>query len=453
MSRYKTENVQNHREGPPAKGKGVRVDVALMEILSHELFGKRDGDIFHWETAEGSEDSDWKDDAADQQGEITFTEWEKLFQEAGQQMVFPIVYACVRDMKMFPGPGEYEGYEKFYGACIRRSMKNRQAHNALHRFLTDRKIPYVILKGQASSRYYPEPVLRYSGDVDFLIRKEQREEINELLLETGWERTHESDNHSFHWSYQKDKDYLEMHWDVPGIPEDNNFLIHQYLESVIDRALPVNDGFGELYLPSDFHHGLILLLHTLSHLTGGGIGLRHLFDWLVFENSLSEERFTGLFEEPLRRIGLWAFAKAFTEIGIRHLGCLKRNWCADADPDLCDALLKDILLGGDFGIKDETRRRQAKMIRSNQSMTIGGRNLIGTLLPNIHEKAVQKCGFIREKPFLAPLGWAYVSGEYLMDVIKGRTINVFDKKVMEDASERREIYSALKLFLPEEQES
>ena len=35
----------------------------------------------------------------------------------------------------------------------------------------------------------------------------------------------------------------------------------------------------KIRIPAPFHHGLILLLHTVHHMLGEGIGLRHLCDW------------------------------------------------------------------------------------------------------------------------------------------------------------------------------
>ena len=112
-----------------------------------------------------------------------------------------------------------------------------------------------------------------------------------------------------------------------------------------------------------------VLLHTISHMTGGGIGLRHLCDWLVFENSVPEEEFLDIFEDQLKDIGLWTFAKVMTKIGVLYFGT-KRNWCLDADDEVCWALLEDILSGGNFGTKDNTRRSQAKLIQNRVTKSV-----------------------------------------------------------------------------------
>ena len=55
-------------------------------------------------------------------------------------------------------------------------------------------------------------------------------------------------------------------------------------------------------MPSHFHHGLNLLLHTNQHLLGEGLGLRHLCDWAVFAAGFSDEEFRELFEEKLKAV-------------------------------------------------------------------------------------------------------------------------------------------------------
>lgn len=49
----------------------------------------------------------------------------------------------------------------------------------------------------------------------------------------------------------------------------------------------------------NFHHGLVMLLHLFSHLTGARIGIRHLCDWALFLNSIEEKEFLKLFQEPI----------------------------------------------------------------------------------------------------------------------------------------------------------
>ena len=58
----------------------------------------------------------------------------------------------------------------------------------------------------------------------------------------------------------------------------------------------------------------------ISHMTSESIGLRHLCDWAVFVNSISNNEFVGLFSENLKSFGLWKFAQIMTATSEKYLG-------------------------------------------------------------------------------------------------------------------------------------
>lgn len=54
-------------------------------------------------------------------------------------------------------------------------------HTQLHELMTENRIPYVILQGAASASYYPTPILRTMGDVDFLVKERDVARAGALL--------------------------------------------------------------------------------------------------------------------------------------------------------------------------------------------------------------------------------------------------------------------------------
>lgn len=367
-----------------------------------------------------------------------------LLDEAQQQAVFPIVFSYLED-KLSPGDEKTKAHKKDL-ANRGSSIRNVHYHNELHKLLSSYNIPYVVLKGQASAYYYPNPMLRIMGDVDFLIAKSDIEIVDELLTSQGFEKISGAEKHEYHWAYKKNRESLEMHWDVPGIPERNNNIIKNYLKGIINNRRIIQNSEGEFAIPSEFHHGLVLLLHTISHLTATGVGLRHLCDWLVFENGMTEEAFEETFEKPLKDIGLWVFAMVMTKCGVMYFGCEEREWCKDADESLCTAFMEDIFAGGNFGIKDNTRRSQAKLIRNNVTRRVTEQALLKNVFVNISNKAKQDYPVMKKLPVLLPVGWGIISTQYLFRVASGKRNNVLDKTIFTDAMSRKKLYSELKLF-------
>lgn len=77
---------------------------------------------------------------------------------------------------------------KLASAILAINMQVSYEHTELHDLLTENSIPYVILKGVASASYYPNPVLRTMGDVDFLIDSANFLRVASLLESIGFEK-------------------------------------------------------------------------------------------------------------------------------------------------------------------------------------------------------------------------------------------------------------------------
>jgi hypothetical protein len=115
-------------------------------------------------------------------------------------------------------------------------------------------------------------------------------------IHVGYHRTAEKGRTGSVW---------ELHRDVNGIPHGSSAegIIRAYMADLLETPVDYEEENGTVKVPDAFHHGLTLLLHTASHLTGEGVGLRHLCDWLVFADHFSEPDFTELFEDRLKKQG------------------------------------------------------------------------------------------------------------------------------------------------------
>ena len=82
-------------------------------------------------------------------------------------------------------------------------------HTLLNNIMTKANIPYTVLKGAASAYYYPDPIFRAMGDVDFLVKKEDIEKATEVLKQNGFKPWEEE--HICHIVFRKGKIHLEMH--------------------------------------------------------------------------------------------------------------------------------------------------------------------------------------------------------------------------------------------------
>jgi hypothetical protein len=240
--------------------------------------------------------------------------------------------------------------------------KNIRVINA-HADLTEvfDDIPFTSFKGYASACYYPQPIYRPMGDVDFIVSPENYDPAVEKLINAGYTRT--GSEHERHEVFRKDKVTFELHSEIKGIPNGADGIItdsataeekvRALLSDLIQTVRTVETQQGKIVIPDDFHHGLIMLLHVAGHMINdGGVGLRHLCDWAVYVNRVDVEQFRSQLED----IGLWTFACQLTAVCSRYLGLPEQSWAGMWDDQFLSSFIEDVLSAGNFGKKEAGRR-------------------------------------------------------------------------------------------------
>ena len=312
-------------------------------------------------------------------------------------------------------------------------------HSWLHVVMASAKIPYCTLKGVTSAAYYPRPILRTMGDIDFIVRKEDLDRADEEMEQAGC--TREYYLHDHHHVFHKDGTIFELHWVAPGVPEDKP-RVRALLNDVIDKA-EMKDGCMQA---SAFHHGLVLLLHTAEHIINTGIGLRQLCDWAVFSASFSDAEFRELFEEKLKSVGLWRFAQLLSLTAAEFLSAPKQLWMGEATEELLTGIMDDILESGNFGVKDSQRINQAKLFTDRRRRTVGSDGMLKQFCITMTEKALFEWPPCNQHKILLPAGWVYISVRHVVRILHGERPKLHLKNMVTGAEKRRKIYREFQLF-------
>ncbi len=346
-----------------------------------------------------------------------------------------------------------EVFEKYNLPHIKESLKKSFSKNTridfehvrIHSVMTAAGIPYTIIKGLASALYYNDPLMRAMGDVDFLVKPCDIERADKVLRDNGFVLV--KDIHDCHMVYEFGGCRFEMHFEPAGIPHGRaEKTIREYLEDAVDCAVEAKTELGIINVPSVFHHGLIILLHMCHHLTGEGIGLRHICDWATFISSISKEDFANIFEEKLKKIGLWRFACILTQICVEYLSCPSEISTDKIDDELIFSLLNDIFKGGNFGQKSQDRSHEQLILSSKNEESIEKNSMLKQLFKSANSIVYSKWKITEKIKILLPLGWIFFGGRYLIRSILGRRPKIRPKKIAQEATERKSIYSQLCLF-------
>ena len=369
-------------------------------------------------------------------------DWKAVFDECRAQSVVSLAFSALP--KNAVPQKLYAQWKAVVNESLAVSSKISYAHTMLNQLMNQARIPYVILKGCASAEYYDDPLLRTMGDVDFYVPSDRFEKTDKLLMKYGFQ-SNEID-HEYEKAYTKDDVVFELHNTVNGVPGGKvGTEIRHYFDDIFEKAILKHFDLAEYYSPSPFHHGLIMLLHVARHMVTGGIGLRHFCDWAVFVDKVSDN-FALLFEDRLKRVGLWRFAQIMTQFCMAYLGLSQQDWAGEVDKQLLSDLKDDVFAGGNFGHKDLTRADEAKFITSRKKGTVNNDSALKQAILSANEIVRKHWKFAKKVPVVYPAGWAFFGGRYVIRTTMGKRDKVKVKVLVEGAEKRRTLYQKFKIF-------
>ena len=229
---------------------------------------------------------------------------------------------------------------------------------AFARLMADTGTEYAVVKGQTLAALYPEPLVRMSGDIDFLIQDYQY--VAKVLNEQ--------------WGIELPKQMVEKeiaftHGDV--LYELHTYLIDfgsnkhkRYWEQVLVESKPVKIKIDkeEVMVLEPTLNVVYVFLHLFFHFVKEGIGLRHLCDWAVMMHHYAEEIDKKRLTEVLQKVGLLKAFLAFSTILVDNLGMKGLPLpLSEEDRKFQESILKEIFRSGNFG--QEKRKTSKKGLR------------------------------------------------------------------------------------------
>ena len=240
-----------------------------------------------------------------------------------------------------------ESWNKFCAMNRARWIKVLYGQRELLNIMNENKIPCVILKGAAAAMYYPHPTLRSVGDVDFLVKREDKERAATILEEKGYILEDSKNETAHHYGYSKDGINFELHWRLAVIKKDDEELLSMFDWGIDHREFGTIEGMQIPVLPTVLN-GLVLILHINQHLRGG-IGLRHIVDWMMFVDKHEQELKNGELAVALRKTDMEKLAYSTTVVCQKYLGL--REIIKNVEEYPWEEFMAYILEMGNFGAK------------------------------------------------------------------------------------------------------
>ncbi|MBR2191583.1 MAG: nucleotidyltransferase family protein [Eubacterium sp.] len=302
-------------------------------------------------------------------------EMQAVYEYAKRADIGGITYVAIENAldeeKTFDKESFYFEWKRLRLNSYRRNLLYDKEQKKILNFFDEHGIWYMPLKGAVIKDFYPSPDLREMNDIDILIDKTKREEINEYMTSIGyskWDHGYHDDPESVNGEITKGENtddyvkkpfyYFEMHKYL--IEDSYSPYVAKHYDQIMDIVVKdEGNKCGYHFKDNDFY--IYLIAHAHKHFSANGIGIRFLMDVYIYLNS-HQDLDLDYIVEFLDKAGISGFEK-----DVRDL--CQMAFDVDSQVDIDDLSepqrkLYDSVIGADTFGNIETRWK-------NQVYTLG----------------------------------------------------------------------------------
>ncbi|MCC6181324.1 MAG: nucleotidyltransferase family protein, partial [Bacteroidia bacterium] len=206
-------------------------------------------------------------------------DWDRVYKKSIQWRIAPLLYKILEkriksSLKNCPplegaGGGQPSIPKHFLEKIKVKYLITCVANNAIYKDLAEISevfskagIQFILLKGSHLAKFvYQDPGMRPMGDIDILVKKDDLQKAEELLLQMGYYQEHDKIG-AFHLPYflhQKRVKSLEVHWTIASSIWKFNINI----EGLWERVKAVRNNGSEMLVFSSEDLLLYLSLHAV----------------------------------------------------------------------------------------------------------------------------------------------------------------------------------------------
>ena len=324
-------------------------------------------------------------------------DWKHILYYAQIQQVEGIVF---QQCKSFMPEDIKNVFREKYYASIDCYAKREYLAKEVMKSLREKNIESFIVKGFPVASYYPMPPLRTMGDTDIVVHSEDRNRVNELLLEMGY--ISESHLDGREWIFFKGKFMLELH---------NQLIYSEAINRKVHEAF-----FGDFWdyvhnceLDWDYHF-IYLILHLRKHLMNCGVGFRQFMDVAVVAKNNDKLDWKWI-EEQLVKLDLIAFSKIVFALNERWFGVKSPIQIQALDDSFYEIATEQVFNNGVFGFDNEENRDNLAVNNARKGKNAKASMVASAarkIFPNYTEMvSVPKYSFIKGNKWLLPIAWIY----------------------------------------------
>ena len=273
-------------------------------------------------------------------------DWQAILQTARQQAVLGLVYRGIAHLSgdQMPPADQRLLLLAEIDRIERRGRRMEEAQQELLRRFRDAGLHPLVQKGSEAGKYYPQPLLRESGDIDLFFAGEEFDRAKALPPGV---RTAPDGAGVFTFrdvTVELHPRYFDLHLPEGRLPE----------------------------VPSVYAELLLLSAHILKHAIGAGVGCKQLCDMAVALDRTDGQYDKALLEKYLQRAGLLRWQRVLCSLLVSDFGLDPARCLPGFEP--CDPapLRRIVLSGGAFGLFDPEREKAVRSGKEARKLQAAG---------------------------------------------------------------------------------
>ncbi len=346
-------------------------------------------------------------------------DFKKLYQEAAGQNLEGLLYGQYKKWLL-----QTNEQKAFHQALLDHVFLSANRADLL-REIADRfrkaGIFFICMKGAVFRNYYPIPELRSMGDIDIIIRPEDREASDRILREDmGLQRI--IDNHAV-WTYWTGMFVFEVHDHMFYEHLVNQFDYQAYFDSVWDHTRKeAVFGFSSenMSIPDENFHFLYLMAHTAKHVINNGSGFRAYLDMVTICSAKGSEMNWDQIRCELEKMGLLEFTKTCFSLCESWFGVQMPLGTVKLENNFYQMITEKSFTDGVFGLHN-TENQGAKAAKEithtgKPYLTSSLKLTIQKIFPPYRDmQLIPWYAWVDGKPWLLPAAWIYRWGYCLVN--------------------------------------
>lgn len=347
-----------------------------------------------------------------------FSAFEELYKISALHKLSAAVYEKVRETaKVSEEQNRLMGQWKQHAIRdVALQMQRTSEFLKVYQLLCEEGVRPLVVKGIIRREMYAMPDYCSSADEDLLIRREDFEICDALLLREGFKRAEvdlEKNPVEVSYLHPQTAVYLEVHMALfkgrIGSFGDLNQDFMQVFENCISEKI---QGIDVWTLHPTLHMWY-LICHSLKHFLTGGFGVRQICDMVKMAEYYGAKIEWQWIEGRLKELKLEVYWGAIVDIACKYLGFVPGKEIPAVQVDGTDFLL-DLFASGVYGSSTLARKQSANITIAAAKR--GRKNTVASLWASLFpgkEYMQTKYPYLEKYPWMAPIACVQRVGHYI----------------------------------------